>query len=202
MPKWMKTPAVSREYEFCSEYIDEVDAVREDKDRKIAIGEVERQLTKKVYERAERDVRDLLEQVGICVSRAANGIVRLDPQKRQSEDWDVSGRLYKIGGGRPKRLGWFSLFVGYRGSAPGKLLGLVHPVGGRYDELKSFADKSGFKLASAKYGWPKSDDCAIWLDKKLTRRTSLEELRREVEAEAKRAFKKMVPILTRIIEQK
>jgi hypothetical protein len=77
----------------------------------------------------------------------------------------------------------------------------VHPAGGRHERLKSFADKCRLKLTSTKYGWPKSEDSAIWLDKKLTRRTSLEELRREVEMEAKHVFKKLIPTLTKIVEQ-
>jgi hypothetical protein len=194
-------PALPPEYAFYSRYASEVDAILEDQRREISIGESDRKLAGIVYNRADKSVRDLLFEIGSCVTGEISGMVHIEPTKRDPEDWEVWGRIYKKGPGPRKYLGWIGLFVGYGEWAPKRLLGLIHPKGARREALKSFAGECRLKLASEKYEWSKAEECAIWLDKGLTGTTSVEEIKSEVQQEIKRLFKKITSSLTRIAEQ-
>lgn len=170
--------------------------------KRIDLGETEKELVEKVYSRADADVRALLNKLKFSVNEALEGVVRIKESSREQKDWEVVGSLYKKVRGHPQYLGWISLFVGYGKWAPKRLLGLIHPIGGRRELLERFADKFKFDLPSIKYEpWHKSEDGAIWFDRKLTRRVTVEDLQRDVARQATQLRKRVIPALIDIAEE-
>jgi len=200
-----RLPAISRELEFIASRYEQADEILSDD---IKVDTFVKDLTRKVYERANRDVLTLLNQSTESVSRGIRGAMRIDWDKEPKiVDWsDVYwGRKGKIfmARGPKKEMGRVGLHVG-SGNEGFRLVGWVFPRRVGLDvraELAHTCKKQmpEVHLASEhkrRYpGWIGYNDAVVWLDHSLSQNDDLGELQKKITTKAKRFFKFAKPIL-------
>jgi hypothetical protein len=191
-------PAISPEIAFVRKYMNQVEAVED-------AGTIARpsivSLTKKISDRADTDVLELLGEMKAHLDRGVQSMLRIEWGKYPKlGDWDVEVEFFNAARGRRKKLGLVGLMVGYVSWAPENLVAWVYPPRGGRPGLKSFVRRCRKKmpnvaLASQKYGWDGNDECVIWFEKKLTLKTLRDELGSEIEVRARQFFKIAKPLL-------
>ena len=191
-------PAISRELEFLAQHVDESDEIWE--------GDVEAdenvlELFYEIYERAERDVLQLLNCVRGAVDTGLHNLLRIKWGRISLENWELNGVIYMPSRRSKKRIGSVGFYVECD-KAP-RLVGWVYPGGGLDGrrELTRLCVKKidGVHLASDhrdRYSdWP--SDAVVWLDEKLVRQTK-DQLRKQVQKGARGFFKLAKPMLKRL----
>jgi hypothetical protein len=187
-------PAISREIEFIARHTEEADEIRYNE---CVIEASLKELSDKVYDRANEDVHNLLSHLIMSVSTGSHGLVRIDWKNASKSSWRIYGDIF-MARGRKKGIGWVGLNIG-SGDERFSLIGWVCPRRGGLDGRLQFARACQKKLPEDKVhlasedskrypGWIGNSDAVVWLDKPLTRKIGRDELQGEVATKAKRFF--------------
>jgi hypothetical protein len=203
MMKKIPVPAISAEVRFMSKNAEVADAIYFGN---LQVSTEIIELTKTVHDRADIEVSNILKGLASQVDRGTRGLVRIHWGNRlRVGSWGVWAPIYNAASGPKKRLGGIYLMVGHGEWAPEKVVGCVNPAKGGRDGIRNFSKLcktkfSDVELATTKYGWRQSDETVVWFEKRLTRKTSIQELHREIELKAKRFFKVAKPLLKQMLD--
>lgn len=193
-----RLPAISHELAFVAKYSDEVEAIVS---RSFVVDDVVQQLTDAVSEKADADVKNLLDQLGTELAIETKGILRFGIAHRSTGNWEIWAEIYP-----PKGVKRSLAFVGLCitvGADEFRLVGWFYPPGG-LDERVTIAHACRKKIEWVHFSgeqknryrsWPIGSHSVIWLDRKLGTKVSLVELKREIHNRARPFFKLVLSLL-------
>jgi hypothetical protein len=184
------SPAVSRELKFIADNVDEADDIYQGR---IKVEPSLKRLSDKVYERADADVSELLNELKEELSCAVKGVLRINDWRTYRRwSWGIWSPIY-MARGRKKKIGSAGLTVDY-GQEGLRAIGWVDPRGGLHGrtEFTRSCQKKFPKVhlvsENAKR-YPNWNDVVVWFDEKLTLKTSRKDIRDEVATQAKQFFR-------------
>jgi hypothetical protein len=192
-------PAVSPEIEFIARHTADADAIC---DGLISVRPREKELTKKVYDKADHDLFELMTKLQEEICLSLKGVLRVAWVKKRKSPyfWEHEGQLFMPRGPMTKPVGYVGITFG-SGALQMKLIGWVYPKGGiaGRKELTRFCDRKiipPVRLVSEHADqYPQWDDAVVWFERELTLETSYEDLRKEIAKSAGRFFRIARPIL-------
>jgi hypothetical protein len=183
-------PAISRELEFIALHEEDARHIYNDA---FKVEASLKELSIRVYDRADKDALALLIHLKAGVIRGVRGLIRVDWKRIGNGDWHVEGRIF-MALGRKKGVGWVGLNIGC-GEVGFRLIGWVCPRGG-LDGRSQLAHTCQKKLPKLKVhlasedrkrypGWLGNGDAVVWLDKQMTQKMDRDDLQKEIATDAR-----------------
>lgn len=196
-----KTPAISAEIEFIARNIAIANAAYD-----MEIGDERlHALTKRVYDRANQDVRSLLNDLQATLSEAAaRASARISwKQYRGDFYWEVGGSVSYGSRGRRKAIGWIYLTINNLEEGGFRLIGSLWPSRGGADGRNHVCGKLKKKLPEFRIclatdyqnRFPEWPEYIIWYERPLHKKVVLEDLAKELGSQGTRFLKTAVPML-------
>lgn len=202
--KGLRIAAISREVEFIALNVAVADELWEESEG-ISINDDFRQLSNKIYRRADEDVRDLLQHLRDGLSAGIERSVRVKWHPVRDHQWVIWGDIHSSTHGRKKDIGWIGLCIG-SGHEGFRLIGHSTPSRGGREGRSEVIHLCQKKMPAMKVHLSSNDsrrypdwpECVIWFSKELKCGMDRGQLRSDVASQGRKFLKIASPVLRRL----